>query len=387
MRVSTAIGVGYMVDHYELLGVRRSASAADIKTAYRQLAKTMHPDAGGTSGAFRLLTEAYETLYDPVLRAEYDRSSTLRRLPASRPHVATEHAAPLRRTPWLGRNRSTRKWDLGEDPDYVPPSPRIDPRGIPWWDTLDVRRAVRYLPSTGLGHAPLLLPLSCVLVLVTVAPMLLGAPVTLVAWLLLVSGAVTMTIRAVRRQVAANRLDEDFVSEFGTERVFGKTGDEREDIGRQLTADLLDRYLTRLPGARIFHGLAWPGSVFADVDHAVLCGRRLVLIESKKWLPGHYVADEDGTLWRNGHVFRGGSIRLPEAVAAYRTMLPDVEVRGALLLYPSRTGRITTDEPLDDTAAPMNPEWFLEEIGGWLAEDAATVDRELFRTVLAQVVS
>ncbi|AOS62095.1 J domain-containing protein [Actinoalloteichus hymeniacidonis] len=375
-----------MVDHYELLGVRRGASASDIKTAYRQLAKTMHPDAGGSAGAFRLLTEAYETLYDPALRAEYDRTS-FRRTTPPKVHSSTEASSPLRRPAWVGRNNRTRRREhLGDDPDYVPSTPRIDPRGIPWWDTLDVRRAVRYLPSTGLGHAPLLVPLSCLLVLMALAPVLFAAPITLLVWLLLVSGAVTMTIRAVRRQVTANQVDEEFVAEYGVDRVFGSPGKEQEDIGGQLTAELLDRYLTRLPGVRIFHGLAWPGSVFADVDHAVLCGRRLVLIESKKWLPGHYTADEDGELWRNGHPFRGGSIRLPEAVAAYRTMLPDVEIRGALLLYPSRLGRITTDEPEDDTAAPMNPEGFLDEIGGWLAEDAATVDRELFRTVLAQVV-
>lgn len=46
--------------------------------------------------------------------------------------------------------------------------------------------------------------------------------------------------------------------------------------------------------------------MFADVDHAVLCGKRLVLIESKIWLPGHYETAEDGRLLRNGRPFRGG---------------------------------------------------------------------------------
>ena len=45
------------VDYYEVLGIRRGATAADVKTAYRRLAKTMHPDGGGTVGTFRLLRE------------------------------------------------------------------------------------------------------------------------------------------------------------------------------------------------------------------------------------------------------------------------------------------------------------------------------------------
>jgi hypothetical protein len=142
-----------------------------------------------------------------------------------------------------------------------------------------------------------------------------------------------------------------------------------------------------MPGARIFHGLAWPDSVFADVDHAVLRGHRLVLIESKMWLPGHYTADEAGGVWRNGHPFRGGAIRLPDGVDAYRELLPGIEVRGALLVYPSRKGDITTGESPDVAAPPMSPERFVMEIGEWLADQPPVVDRDAFRVVLDRVVS
>jgi hypothetical protein len=112
-----------------------------------------------------------------------------------------------------------------------------------------------------------------------------------------------------------------------------------------------------------------------------------VLIESKTWLPGHYEADDDGTLWRNGHPFRGGSMGLLDGVAAYEELLPWLEIRGALLVYPSRTGEITTEDAEDLIAPPMTPDQFVEEIGDWLAEDPATVDREALRLLVGQVVA
>ena len=50
------------VDYYEVLGLRRDATAADVKTAYRRLAKTMHPDGGGNSREFQELSQARDAL-------------------------------------------------------------------------------------------------------------------------------------------------------------------------------------------------------------------------------------------------------------------------------------------------------------------------------------
>jgi outer membrane protein assembly factor BamB len=58
--------------HYEVLGVRADASADDIRRAYRTMAKTAHPDAGGEDGTFRRILEAYETLSSPLQRRDYD---------------------------------------------------------------------------------------------------------------------------------------------------------------------------------------------------------------------------------------------------------------------------------------------------------------------------
>ncbi len=62
-------------DYYDVLGVGRDASAADIKKAYRTLARKYHPDnkETGSEAMFKELTEAYEVLSDNDKRAMYDR--------------------------------------------------------------------------------------------------------------------------------------------------------------------------------------------------------------------------------------------------------------------------------------------------------------------------
>ena len=66
-------------DFYETLGVGRQASAADIKKAYRRLAKEFHPDRnpdGAAEDKFRQISEAYQVLSDDQKRAAYDQFGT-----------------------------------------------------------------------------------------------------------------------------------------------------------------------------------------------------------------------------------------------------------------------------------------------------------------------
>ena len=48
--------------YYDILGVKKSASADEIKKAFRKLARKHHPDAGGDEETFKEINEAYEVL-------------------------------------------------------------------------------------------------------------------------------------------------------------------------------------------------------------------------------------------------------------------------------------------------------------------------------------
>jgi curved DNA-binding protein len=62
-------------DYYHILGVKRNATDAELKTAYRKLARKYHPDVSKEAGAedkFKQCKEAYEVLKDPEKRKLYD---------------------------------------------------------------------------------------------------------------------------------------------------------------------------------------------------------------------------------------------------------------------------------------------------------------------------
>jgi DnaJ-class molecular chaperone len=63
-------------DYYEILGVARDADKAEVKTAFRRLARDLHPDVNNhdpeAEEKFKAAAEAYEVLSDPERRRAYD---------------------------------------------------------------------------------------------------------------------------------------------------------------------------------------------------------------------------------------------------------------------------------------------------------------------------
>ncbi|MBI2703820.1 MAG: PQQ-binding-like beta-propeller repeat protein [Actinobacteria bacterium] len=122
--------------HYERLQVDDGATTDDIRRAYRALAKVAHPDAGGDADEFRLLTEAYETLCNPLLRREYDDRLSVEQFVQGgsfgRPHrpgrTATDRS-------WRARSAGSGGW-TGTDGDFTGdvefPSYLRDIADAPW---------------------------------------------------------------------------------------------------------------------------------------------------------------------------------------------------------------------------------------------------------------
>lgn len=89
-----------MVDYYKTLGVKRTASGADIKSAYRKLARLRHPDVNQDSETaareFDFLSKAYHVLSDPHERAYYDQQLNSRNSSSSILHSDNPHARRAR---------------------------------------------------------------------------------------------------------------------------------------------------------------------------------------------------------------------------------------------------------------------------------------------------
>ena len=89
-----------MINYYQVLGVKRSAPASEIKSAYRKLARTQHPDVnrGSEKAAreFALLSLAYHTLIDPQERAFHDQQLDKGTQAASILHSENPHAQRAR---------------------------------------------------------------------------------------------------------------------------------------------------------------------------------------------------------------------------------------------------------------------------------------------------
>ncbi|WP_282853068.1 J domain-containing protein [Gulosibacter sediminis] len=159
----------------------------------------------------------------------------------------------------------------------------------------------------------------------------------------------------------------------------------RRQYAEQLIGPTLDA-LERIPGVRIVHGLRLPDGdeTISTISHAVLCGRRLALIDDRLWHPGTYGLDARGHVVRNGEP---GSVPLdefPHRVTRFRETFAEVaQVRGWLAITPDGPGEFAVDNSRTWQHVRLaSPESLLREVGEWLAVEGEQVDRLLLRDVL-----
>jgi curved DNA-binding protein len=137
-------------DYYATLGVDRAATHAEIKRAYRKLARRYHPDVSREADAearFKEVAEAHEALIDPERRAAYDE--------AARRHASGQ---PFEPPPGWGGGVDGRGREGGEGPG---PSPRwgTDDAGSAadfsdFFESLFGRGGARHGPGNGFDGGP-----------------------------------------------------------------------------------------------------------------------------------------------------------------------------------------------------------------------------------------
>lgn len=430
---------------YDVLGVEQDADAGEIKRAYRRALKHFHSDVGGTDRQTRMFNEAYRVLSDPDARADYDRelagepthdTSTADNDSGSAGAQTPPEPEP---EPW----GTDDEWDE-EDTQQTVPGPGPQPRrGRPTWHTVALLKTpVQVFPSFDQalrayqialavwgaitvatlvvfvldgGAGGVIGPITIALMLIPTLPPLLNHPgletqfnkagyVAAVVLLVYGAGTPTKPVRGVFAWlcvlafIAAVVLAKRRAKIVALNRQFGPT--ETLEYNRwgqpgQHSSNQVARYAARsteqqlqplydIPGAKILHGVAWPGRPDLGIDHGVLCGDRLALISSQAWQPGTYTMDNYGNLLRNGFHYPGGEIYLPHAAGAWHRQLPNLQVAAFVIAHPSDPGaglrvHITPSQVL----SVLTAETVAEHIGAWIAPAAGSVDRYTLARLLS----
>jgi curved DNA-binding protein CbpA len=130
------LGGGSIVSYYRILQIEESAQPAEIKTAYRRLARLHHPDRNPgdpqASQRFKQVAEAYEHLSDPVRRAIYDAQILSSRSTAR--HRAEQLQELARRMmDWDLRRQMERHPRVNPRDRTTPGNWQVDPQNKPYW--------------------------------------------------------------------------------------------------------------------------------------------------------------------------------------------------------------------------------------------------------------
>lgn len=162
---------------------------------------------------------------------------------------------------------------------------------------------------------------------------------------------------------------DDAIDKFGARAV------ALGSAGEKFTAELMEQLL-KIPGTRIFHGLEFPGSENADVDHAVINGDKIAFVDSKMWKAGNYRWDWDGVI---NHEDNGVNTKINtnfhHAVLGYSKKLPEAQIRSHILIHSASGRPVIVDNSKAERSgkAPVTEmisvQDFFQQIGDWFTED------------------
>ncbi len=153
--------------------------------------------------------------------------------------------------------------------------------------------------------------------------------------------------------------------------------------GEILTSQLIDVFAA-IPGVRVVHGLV-PGAGEADVDHAILCGNRVVLVDAKNWAGGDYywLSGQVMSTTADGVLPRGNPMHW--ALPIITRALPRKVVRPVVVIHSNNGAPVrTNNQGRNGGAELMTPLEFVETIGQWLVEaDGRKIDRRALSQLVA----
>jgi hypothetical protein len=431
------MGDDRLPDHYEILGVSPSATPEEITKAYRQMLRVVHPDASGTSGLFRLVKTAHDTLKDPQSRAAYD---ARRRLPDPPPDVSRPAPPPP----------PPRRPSEHAGPAEPPPSP--PPETSPESSRDDRVRPVRAFPRVRPGFGAHWKVVAAVggwtaawlIVLVLLWPATVPAGLVALLVLPVLAAPIIPTQVALRSRpwvwvtCVAPFAATSFLA--GTDAhpywpfagalaglALGGTGLALApyvvDRGRRLDAlvsrDSLEHQIFNVPGAglvdaaardaamtnaacleglaamdgvRIVHGLTppqLPGTARCHVEHVVLRDDRLAVIVARRWPAATYAWTERGTLTADGRRFPGGDTGIVTAVRAFRRVMPrGIQVRGFVSVLPdgATTGTGLRFLPAEnDEVFAGTVDQVRGSVAAWLDDARPVLRRRAFAALLPHV--
>lgn len=203
--------------------------------------------------------------------------------------------------------------------------------------------------------------------------------------LFLANKAIDARIKRMYTQRTRRRLSNELLDPMLRYKLFGTPGQVGNAIaefgearaqagakGEIWTAEMLEPLL-RIPGTRIFHGMQWLGSDNADVDHIVVNGSKIALIDTKLWSGNNHTFQPNGNILSQGNktVVRD-QLKFPEAVNGYIEMYSHSNhVAGWVGVHAPNRQPVTTDNRFNPAPsiplADMNV--VVESIGQWFDQN------------------